>query len=252
MFCKEAGASIEVAGILENPDMSRLDRSLIARLPAFQGLTPDDLDRVLARATPLRIAKGAPIFECEQEAQSFFLLLDGHVRVVRTTPQGQEVIIRYISPGELLGIAIAVGRATYPATAVAAIDCVVLAWPSQLWPDFAAAYPGFAGNAYKTIGDRLQDAHARVIELSTAQVDQRVALALVKLAQQTGKPTAEGLLIDFPISRQDIAEMTGTTLHTVSRLLTAWQESGLVKSGRQKVTVVDSDRLLALAEAAPS
>jgi CRP-like cAMP-binding protein len=180
-----------------------------------------------------------------------FLLLDGHVRVVRTTPQGREVIIRYISPGELLGIAIAVSRATYPATAVAAIDCVVLAWPSQLWPDFAAAYPGFAGNAYKTIGDRLQDAHARVIELSTAQVDQRVALALVKLAQQTGKPTAE-VADRFPdLASGHCGDDRNDASHrepTSDRMA----ESGLVKSGRQKVTVVDSDRLLALAEAAPS
>lgn len=228
--------------------MSRLDRSLIARLPLFKGLTLEQFDRVLARAIPLYVAKGAAVFECEQDAHSFFLLLDGHVRVVKTTPGGQDVIIRYINPGELLGIASALGRTTYPATAVAAIDCVVLSWPSKLWTDFVAAYPGFGGNAYKAIGDRLQDAHARVVELSTAQVDQRVALALVKLAKQTGRPTEDGLLIDFPISRQDIAEMTGTTLHTVSRLLTAWQERGLVKSGRQKVTVVDSDRLLALAE----
>jgi CRP-like cAMP-binding protein len=65
---------------------------------------------------------------------------------------------------------------------------------------------------------------------------------------QTGKKTEDGILIDFPISRQDIAEMTGTTLHTVSRLLSAWEESGLVKSGRQKVTVLEPHRLLLLAE----
>jgi CRP-like cAMP-binding protein len=84
--------------------------------------------------------------------------------------------------------------------------------------------------------------------MSTEQVDRRVAHALLKLVGQSGRKTEDGLLIDFPLSRQDIAEMTGTTLHTVSRLLTAWEERGLVKSGRQKVTVVDRRRLLALAE----
>lgn len=168
--------------------------------------------------------------------------------MVKATPDGQEVIVRYISPGELMGIAHALGRTTYPASAIAAVDCVVLAWPGHLWPEFAAAFPNFGANTYKTVGTRLQDAHTRVVEMSTEQVDQRVAHALLKLVKQTGRQTEEGLLIDFPISRQDIAEMTGTTLHTVSRLLTAWEEKGLVKSGRQKVTVVEPHRLLMLAE----
>ncbi len=229
-------------------DLSRLDRSLIAGLPPFQGLNPDELDRMIGQARSLRIAKDQPVFEQEQEAHSFFLLLDGHVRVVKATPDGQEVIVRYISPGELMGIAYALGRTTYPASAIAAVDCVVLAWPGHLWPEFAAAFPNFGANTYKTVGSRLQDAHTRVVEMSTEQVDQRVAHALLKLVKQTGRQTEEGLLIDFPISRQGIAEMTGTTLHTVSRLLTAWEEKGLVKSGRQKVTVVEPHRLLMLAE----
>lgn len=228
--------------------MSRLDRTLISGLVPFQGMTAADLDRMIGQARSLRIAKDAAVFEQEGEAHSFFLLLDGHVRVVKATTEGQQVIVRYISPGELLGIAHALGRTTYPATAIAAVDCVVLAWPGRLWPDFAAAFPDFGANTYRTVGNRLQDAHTRVVEMSTEQVDRRVAHALLKLVNQTGRKTDEGILIDFPISRQDIAEMTGTTLHTVSRLLTAWEEQGLVKSGRQKVTVVEPHRLLVLAE----
>src|SRR5262249_50442106 len=140
------------------------------------------------------------------------------------------------------------GRSTYPASAVAAVDCVVLAWPGHLWPEFTSNFPSFIANAYQTIGARLQDSHERVIEMSTEQVQRRVAHALLRLVNQTGKMTTEGILIDFPISRQDIAEMTGTTLHTVSRLLTAWEEKGLVRSGRQRVTVVEPHRLMLLAE----
>lgn len=147
-----------------------------------------------------------------------------------------------------MGIAHALGRATYPANAIAAADCVVLAWPSRLWPAFTADFPSFSANTYKAVGSRLQDAHTRVIEMATEQVEQRVAHALLKLVKQAGKKTEEGILIDFQISRQDIAEMTGTTLHTVSRLLSAWEDLGLVKSGRQKVTVVEPHRLLLIAE----
>jgi CRP-like cAMP-binding protein len=228
--------------------LSRLDRSLIAGLPLFQGLSTEDLDRFVGRARSQRIAKGQAIFEQDGDAHAFFLLLDGHVRVVKSTPEGQDVIVRYISPGELLGIAQALGRTTYPASAIAAVDCVVLAWPGALWSEFAASFPAFGANTYKTVGSRLQDAHTRVVEMSTEQVDRRVAHALLKLVAQSGRNTTEGLLIDFPISRQDIAEMTGTTLHTVSRLLTAWEEKGLVHSGRQKVTITDAGRLQRIAE----
>lgn len=228
--------------------MSRLDRSLIADMAPFEGLNPTELDRMVGQARSLRIAKEHAVFEQEQEAHSFFLLLDGYVRVLKTTPDGEEVTVRYISPGELMGIASALGRTTYPASAIAVVDCVALAWPSGVWSEFASAFPSFGANTYRTVGNRLQDAHARVVEMSTEQVDQRVAHALLKLVNQSGKRTNEGLLIDFPISRQDIAEMTGTTLHTVSRLLTAWEEQGLVRSGRQKVTVVEPHHLLMLAE----
>lgn len=228
--------------------MSRLDRSLIAGLPQFQGLEPADLDHVLENARSQRVAKDAAIFEQESEADSFFLLLDGHVRVVKVTPDGQQVIVRYISAGELLGIAQALGLTNYPANVIAAIDCIVLVWPSRLWTEFAGRYPAFGAATYKSIGNRLQEAHDRVTEMSTGQVDQRVAHALLRLVNQTGRKTEDGVLIDFPISRQDIAEMTGTTQHTVSRLLVDWKARGLVKSSRQKVTVVEPHRLLLIAE----
>lgn len=228
--------------------MSRLDRSLIAGLPAFEGIAPDDLDKVLASARSLRVEKDSAIFEQDSEADAFFLLLDGRVRVVKTTPDGQQVIMRYIVPGELMGIAHALGRDTYPASAIAVLDCVVLAWPGRLWGEFATNYPTFGMNTYRTVGTRLQDAQMQVVEMATEQVEQRVAHALLRLVRQSGRKTDDGILIDFPISRQDIAEMTGTTLHTVSRLLTAWEEAGLVRSGRKQVSVTEPHRLLLLAE----
>lgn len=228
--------------------MSRLDRSLISSLSLFEGMAADDLDRVLNAARSLRFSAGSNIFEQEEEAHSFFVLLDGHVRVMKTTPDGQQVTVRYITPGELMGIAQALGRTTYPATALAVVDCVVLAWPGTVWSQFAASFPSFGVNTYKTVGERLQDTQMQVVEMATKQVEQRVAHALLRLINQRGKKTEEGIAVDFPISRQDIAEMTGTTLHTVSRLLTAWEEKGLVKGGRRKVTVVEPHRLMLLAE----
>ena len=89
-----------------------------------------------------------------------------------------------------------------------------------------------AAATYRTVGTRLQETLTRAVELSTEQVEQRVAHALLRLANQTGRKTDSGIEIDFPISRQDIAEMTGTTLHAVSRMLSKWEDNGIIVSGR--------------------
>ena len=86
------------------------------------------------------------------------------------------------------------------------------------------------------------------MEMSTQQVEQRVAHALLRIINQSGRKTGEGIEVDFPITRQDIAEMTGTTLHTVSRLLSAWEDEGIVRGGRQKVVVTDPHALVLVAE----
>lgn len=225
-----------------------LDRSLISGLPAFAGLDGRDLDAILSRARSSRFPKDSEIFAQEEEATSFFLLLAGHIRVVRTSPEGHQVIARYITEGELFGIAVAMGRTTYPASAVAAVECVVLAWPNSAWPELQSRYPAFGASAYRTIGSRLQETQAQVMEMSTQQVEQRIAHALLRIVSQSGRKTPEGIDIDFPITRQDIAEMTGTTLHTVSRLLSAWENQGIVRSGRQKVTVTDPHALMLISE----
>lgn len=228
--------------------MAKIDRSVIAGLPLFDGLSDADLDVIVEDASASRYSKDAHVFDQGAEAYSFFLLLDGHIRVVRITPDGQQVIARYISAGELFGIAPAIGRTTFPANAVAAVDCLVLSWPTSSWQTLARRFPVFASNTYAMVGRRLQESQDRIVEMSTEQVERRIAHALLRLVKQTGRKTEEGFLIDLPITRQDIAEMTGTTLHTVSRTLSEWEVKGLVKSARRKVTVVEPHQLFLVAE----
>jgi CRP-like cAMP-binding protein len=228
--------------------MPTVDRSLVAELPLFAGLAPAALDDILREAHSLHHAKHSVVFTEGDEAKSFFVLMHGHVRASKTTPDGQQVVVRYVSPGEVFGVAMAIGLPRYPATATAVDDSVVLVWPAAVWPRLVAKYPALATNALQTVGSRLQDTHTRVVEMSTEQVERRVAHALLRLAQQAGRAVEAGVQIDFPISRQDIAEMTGTTLHTVSRILSAWEEQGLVEGGRQRIVICDTQKLLTLAE----
>ena len=227
---------------------ARLDRSLIRDLSIFQSMSDEDLDAILALASVRRVPDGTAIFEQGAEATEFFTLLHGRLKVVQTTQDGQQVVVRHVSPGEIFGIARAMRRTDYPATALAVVDSLALAWPSSQWDVFIARSPVLAMNALQTVGQRLQDAHTRIRELSTEEVERRVAHAILRLVHQAGKKTEEGILIDFPVTRQDIAEMTGTTLHTVSRVMTAWEAKGLVASARKKVVVRDAHKLYVLAE----
>ena len=228
--------------------MANVDRAQVADLPVFAGLGPADLGEVLREARVLRFEKGATVFAQDEEAHSFFVLLHGHLQAAKVTPAGHQIVVRYVSPGEFFGIAQAIGRNTYPATATAVAESIALAWPSAAWSRLSVKFPSLAGNALQTVGTRLQEAHSRVIEMSTEQVEQRVARALLRLANQAGKKVESGVQIAFPITRQDIAEMTGTTLHTVSRILSSWEDQGLVEGGRQRIVIRDPHKLVVLAE----
>jgi CRP-like cAMP-binding protein len=98
------------------------------------------------------------------------------------------------------------------------------------------------------MGERLQEAHTRLKELTTDEVGHRIAHTLLRLVTQSGRKTEDGVLVDFPISQQDIAEAAGTTLHSVSRTLSAWESAGVVTVGRRKIVVRDVKALSELAE----
>lgn len=228
--------------------LKRLDESLLVDLPPFAGLARDHLRQILDEASAQRHEAGTSIFVEGAAAGQFFLLLDGHVRAQRVTPNGAQVILHEIPPGELFGIARAMGLDAYPATAVAVSECIVLHWPMRLWADFMARFDGFARQTYRTIGQRMQDNNDRIMEMATQQVEQRISNALLRLVNQSGRKTAIGIEIDFPITRQDLSEMSGTTLHTVSRVLSAWEKSGIVQSERKRITVVQPHQLVVLSQ----
>lgn len=220
-------------------------RAALRGFPVFAGLSERDLDELLHESQLMRYPKDAAVFSQGERAGSFFLLQQGHLRVVKVTPEGRQVVVRYVVPGDIFGVAMAFGRDTYPATAVAVADSAALVWPSAAWPRLATKFPQLAMNTLQAVGSRLYEAHDRVVEASTERVELRVAHALLRLAAQS--PVTDGP-IELPVSRQDLAEMAGTTLFSASRVLKSWENRGLVISGRQRVTVLSLDSLRALVE----
>jgi CRP-like cAMP-binding protein len=229
--------------------MAAVDGTLVAHLPMFAGFSAEELAEILRESRSARYLRNSEVFSQGEDAHSFFLLLHGHVRASKTTPTGEQVVMRYVAPGEIFGVAPAMGLRQYPATATAVDDSVALVWPSAAWPRLVAKFPVLATNTLQAVGSRLQESFTRVVEMSTEQVEQRIAL--VRLADRSGRKVERGVEIDFPISRQDIAQMTGTTLHTVSRILSAWEQAGLIESRRQRIVLCEPQKIRALAEQAP-
>ncbi len=228
---------------------NQLDESLLSTLPPFARLETSEIVNILGQATTRRFDVGDTVFEEGDHADRFYLLLDGYIRVVRITPDGDQVIALHIPSGQLFGIAKALGRDTYPATAMTATESLVLSWPTSLWDEFAVKYEGFSTETYKTVGQRIGDMNNRIVEMATQHVEQRIACAILRLINQTGRKVENGIEIDFPITRQNLSEMTGTTLHTVSRLLSAWEKDGIVESGRKRITVCQPHQLVILSGA---
>lgn len=227
------------------------DPTLLRGMPLFAGLGADALADAVGLARPRRHPRGTAIFTQGEPAAAGHALIDGRVKIVQTGPDGQQVVMRFIGPGEMFGTLAIFTDGLYPADAVAVADCVELSWPAAAMTELMDRHPAIARNALSIVGGRLRELQNRLREVATERVERRIAHALLRLVRQAGRRVEAGVEIDFPLSRQDVAEMTGTTLHTVSRTLSAWESQGIVESGRQQVVIRKPHALVAIAEDLP-
>jgi CRP-like cAMP-binding protein len=221
---------------------------LIAQTPPFQGLSPSEL-QVASQAAHLRqVERHAFFFHQGDPATSFYILVKGQVRLTQVTLEGQQVLVRFISPGETIGIIAALENTVYPLSAQAVEECQALAWDSATLEQLMERYPRIAINGLRLVSQRWHELEERYLELATERVERRVAQTLLRLVRQVGRKVEGGILIDLPLTRQDLAEMTGTTLYTVSRILSRWEQENLVETGRERVLICYPHGLTRIAE----
>lgn len=211
--------------------------ALLAAVPPFSGLPPAAIRGVADRLRPRRVPRGAFVFLEGEPARTLNLAAEGRVKVVRETEEGRQVILRLINPGELFGASGGWGGARYPASARALDDAVVLQLPAREFADLIHARPELAMGVIAELGARLREAEARILDLQTGRVEPRIARALLRLARRPGGGPV------LALSRQDIADLAGTTLTTASRTLSAWHRAGIVVAGRERVTLLDPGAL---------
>jgi|SRR5579883_1077690 CRP-like cAMP-binding protein len=221
---------------------------ILARMDLFRGLPPAALAEAMARGRIRRLARDTVIFTQGEAASRAHALIEGRVRIAQSDEGGGHLLIRFIGPGDMFGTVALFTTRRYPAEAEAVTDSVEIAWTEATLLDLLGRYPQIALNVVKIVGARLQEVQERLRELATQRVEQRLARALLRLAEQAGQTADGGTTIAFPLSRKDLAEMCGTTLHTASRILTAWEKTGLAASGRRRITLRSLSGLKTIAE----
>jgi CRP-like cAMP-binding protein len=227
-------------------------RQTVARSPFLKNLETHERDGVIDAGRVRRVKQDAFFFYQGEEATTFYIVVEGRVRLTQLTPEGHQVIVRYLGPGDGMAIIVALSNIPYPVSAEAVEDCVVVAWDEVTITQLMLRYPRLALNGMRLIARRFAELQDRYRELATERVERRVARTLLRLVRQVGKRVESGVLIDMPLSRQDLAEMTGTTLYTVSRILSNWEQRGLVVTGREQVILCKSHELVIIAEDLPS
>ena len=197
------------------------------------------------------IKQGAYLFHQGEPASLFYILVKGQVKLAQVNPDGNQIILRHFGPGDGIGIIVALSAMDYPASATAIEDCFALCWDRQTTRELMLQYPQLALNGMELLANRFSWLQERYLEMATQRVEQRVALALLRLVRQFGKRVDEGVLIDMTLSRQDLAEMTGTNLYNVSRIISKWEQNGLVSTSRMRIILCQAHELVVIAEGIP-
>lgn len=176
-------------------------------------------------------------------ARKCFFIRKGHLKLTQLNGKGRQVIVQYMDSGGFTGVVPVLDRAEYPATAEAVSVTEVVAWDRADITRLMERTPDIVVNALHTTERQLEGLRNRYVELCGDATAQRIARAVLEFCRRAGSKTRHGVRIDIPLSRQNIADYIGSTVHTVSRELSAWEKSGWIRSGREKITVTAPDML---------
>jgi len=215
----------------------------------FNGLSDAQRTEVVAAARAKQLKTHEILADQGAPARTFYVVEVGYLKLSQLSADGREVIARIAGPGQAFGGIVLLGHPHYPVSATAMQPTRVLGWPQAVLTALVEKYPSLRTRIVEEITRHMTDALERVQELSTERVSQRLARTLLRLAASGGR--AEGAAIDIvhPITRQELADLIGATLFTVSRHLAAWEERGLVQSARGRIRILQPAQLQALTTA---
>ena len=222
----------------------------LRQVSVFRDATDEDLKLFAQRGIPRSIEEGEFFFFQGDPAIYSYILVSGRAKLTQTNQAGQQVNLRTLTTWDLFGALGAVREnATYPATAQALESNTALAIESDFLKQMMQTRPYLNVNMMQLMTGYIMEMQERYRELATERVERRIALTILRLAGQIGK-RLEGnqMSVELPLSRQDVAEASGTTIFTVSRVLADWERRGLVEAGRERVVIRDPHGLVQISE----
>jgi CRP-like cAMP-binding protein len=213
----------------------------------FRRLSPGDRRRLTSVASLRTYDKGAVVFSEGDPADQLYTVATGRVKVYKTTARGTDVILELFGPGDPVGAVAVYESRPYPATAAAleATTCLVI--PRQAFFELLEAHPTLVRGLLTGLTHRLVELTNRVAELSGGRVEARLARFFLKLADDIGQPRPDGTFVPLALSRQEIADMIGTTIETSIRIMSRWGKESLVRTEKDGFLVVDRPALEAIA-----
>ncbi len=228
---------------------SSLFEAAIRSVAVLKNASDEEVRLIAQMGIERPVEEGGFFFFQGDPAEHLYILLRGRAKLCQIAPDGQQVNLRTIGEHQLFGAIGAVQPgAVYPACAQALEDSSALAIRSQDFHRFLEQHPHLSFGLMQLMTAYIQEMQNRYRESVTEKVEQRIARVLLRLAGQSGVRVEDGVLIELPFSRQNLAEMAGTTLYTVSRILSAWEKQGLISTGRERVTLTNPHGVMKIAE----
>jgi CRP-like cAMP-binding protein len=203
----------------------------------FADLTPPELEHVIGAAREMRFARRETIFTEGDPVRQVTLVVSGFVKVTQMGVNGKEVTLRLSGAGEIVGSYRVATNLTHCATAQAVQPCLALVWDASTFEKLQARIPVFRRNTVRALEERLLEMEQRFREVATEKVGSRLSSELIRISDRLRR-SAEDRDLEITLSRAELAQLTGTTLFTVSRLLSQWQTRGIVRGGAGKARVL--------------
>jgi CRP/FNR family transcriptional regulator len=213
------------------------------KIPMFEFLEAEELDRLYSLSTTEKYSKGDYIFlECDSP-RNLYVLVKGEVKLLKQTEDGRETIVEMAYPGEIFGEEAIFDGQPYPMTAQALDDVELLSITRTDFFTFLRDNPDLALEIITELGTRLREAQNTIRALAMERVEWRIARVLLMLSRKAGIVEADGVSIDLPLTRQDIADMAATTVETTIRVLSNFKKMGLVETEKGKIILRDKKHL---------
>lgn len=222
-------------------------KNFLRQTPVFSDLSEGELDKIIPLVMKRKLRKNTVIFHENDAASAFYLVKTGRIKVYKVSRDGREQVLSILGDGQIFGDVPTFDGGPYPATAATMIDSEIYLINRDDFNDMVRRNPEIALKIIKALGGRLRQALELVRDLSFKQVPHRLAGLLLKLGDEYGEATEAGVLINLSLSRQDLADIVGTSRETVTRELKKMERSGLLDIDRRLITITDRKRLAAWA-----